>query len=269
MSDSKEKARTHYEPIGLLWESGVRYGSVIDVGCADGQFSVILSEYGVFRNCTILNIDAQEIYSESLAAIQETLGGHYRICAVGERDGGSIELQRGAHAYWTSLRPPGDRYWEGLNELRETKPFSVPLRSLDALVAELRLPAPYVLKMDIQGAEAQALAGATRALADTILVSVEVMLEDFNAIHEVLTRNGFELFEISDLSYAHSTFMGWFYATYVKPELSALRPAALWDAGVNDRILARQVERREEVRSMLKDSLSRFRAGKWPPLPEL
>lgn len=256
--------RTHYLSIGQLFEAGMKFSSVIDVGCGDGQFSVILSEAGPFRGCTLLNIDAQDDYRESLTEVQATLGGHFRICAVGERDGGKIELQRGAHAYWGSLRPPADRYWEGLNEMRQAEPILVPLRSIDALVKETALPAPHVIKMDIQGAEATALAGATRTLADTAAIAIEVLVDDFGDIHDLLSAAGMVLFEVTDLSYGHSGFLGWFYAVYVKAEHSALRPISMVDPSQSEQVLASQFERRAKVREMIAESLRRYRAGAWP-----
>src|SRR5258706_1438847 len=149
--------RGHYEAVHWLWQAGLRFAGVIDLGCADGHFSVVLAERGPARGSVLLNVDAQDDYRDSLAQIQAALGGHFRICAVGERNGGSLEMQRGAHPYWTSVRPAGDRYWASVNDQRAGKALQVPLRSLDSLVEETALPGPYLLKLDVQGAEASIL----------------------------------------------------------------------------------------------------------------
>lgn len=259
--------RSHYETVLWLWRAGLRFGSVIDLGCADGHFSVTLAEAGPARESVILNVDPQENYRDSLAAIQAALGGHFSICAVGERNGGTIELQCGAHAYWTSIRQAGDSYWASVNDLRATKTLRVPLRSLDSLVAETALPGPHLLKLDVQGAEVSALAGGRDALADTAAVVIEILVEDFTAIHQTLTQNDFTLFDLTDIQYVGSGTLGWFYAVYVKSRYSALRPVAHWDPSQNDLAIAMQVERRETLQNEIWAALDRHRAGEWPPLP--
>jgi len=259
--------RSHYETLLWLSRAGLRFGGVIDLGCADGHFSVSLAEGGATRGSAILNVDPQEEYRDSLAAIQAELGGHFRICAIGERDGGIIEMQRGAHAYWTSMRKAGDRYWASINDLREVKTLRVPQRSLDALVAETALPGPYLLKLDVQGAEAAALSGAKTTLADTSVVVVEVFVDDFGAIHQALAQSDFALFDLTDIHIDNSGTLGEFYAVYVKSRYGALRPVAHWDPSHNDAVIAMQMERREFLQNEIWAALDRHRAGEWPPLP--
>ena len=260
--------RSYIDSITWLWNAGLRFGSVIDLGCADGHFSVHLAEQGPARDSVILNVDALEDYRDSLTSIQAELGGHFRICAVAERDGGTLELQRGAHAYWTSARPQDDRYWASVNGLLSGKTVRAPLRSLDSLVEETTLPGPYVLKMDVQGAEAAILAGGRNALARTDVVVVEILVEDFAAIHQGLAQNDFSLFDVTGVRYADSGALAWFYATYLKSRHSALRPARHWNPARNDEVLAAQVQRREFVQNTIWASLDRRRSGEWPPLPD-
>jgi FkbM family methyltransferase len=244
----------------------LRFNGVIDVGCADGAFSVGLSELGPARNAVLLNVDAQEDYRDSLASIQAVLGGHYRVCAVGERDGTQVTLQRGAHEYWSSLRDADDRYWRSVNNLRSPNPLTVTMRTLDSLIEEVALPAPYLLKMDIQGGEAAALAGAPRTLAATEAVLVEVVVDDFAAIHRALDQAGFILFDIVDAHYTPDV-LSWFYAVYLSGRHADLRPASHWNPEHNQRALAAQAQRRNGVRGEIAASLERFRAGKWAELP--
>ena len=262
-----EAERSHYDAVYWLWRAGLRFGAVIDLGCADGHFSVALAERGPTRGSDILNIDAQEEYRDSLAAIQAALGGHFRICAVGGRDGGSAEMLRGAHPYWSSTRPAGDRYWASVNDLRAGKAQRVPQRSLDSIVEETAPRSPYLLKLDVQGAEASILAGASRTLARTDAVVVEVLVEDFAAIHQALALNDFVLFDVSGARHADSGALAWFYAVYIKSRHAALRPAAHWDAARNDEVLAAQAQRRELIQNEIWAALDRHRAGEWPPLP--
>jgi hypothetical protein len=131
-------------------------------------------------------------------------------------------------------------------------------------VSETGLPGPYLIKLDVQGAEAQALAGASRTLTDTHAVVVETMLEDFSSIHEVLAHNSFDLFDITDLKYTASGVLGWFYAVYLHSRHRELRPAAYWQPSDNADVIANQEWRRDHVRSWIAAALERHRAGEWP-----
>ena len=262
-----QDAHNYFDALLWLWRAGLRYGSVIDLGCADGNFSVSLAENGPSRGSVILNVDAQNDYRDSLATIQGALGGHFRICAVGEHDGGSIELQRGEHPYWTSVRPADDRYWASINGLSAGKPVLVPLRSLDSLIEETALPGPYLLKLDVQGAEASILAGARNALADTDTVMIEIQVEDFAAIHQELAQNDFVLFDLSHLIFGTSGTLAWFYAIYVKSRHAGLRAAAYWDVAQNREVIALQMVHRETAQNEIWAALDRHRAGGWPVLP--
>lgn len=267
MAESTQSAsRNLAEPIFWLWQAGLRFGGAIDVGCADGNFSLALAEMGPLRFAALLNVDAQEDFRGSLSAIQEALGGHFRICAVGERDGGSIELQRGAHPYWSSVREPGDRYWSAHNQMCEGESIRVPVRTIDALVKETRLAGPYLLKLDVQGAEREALAGAKRTLADTSVVLVETLMEDFGAIYDLLARADFDLFDLTGLSYVDSGVLGWFYPVYLNARHRDLRPVALWNPSVNDANLALQRQHRINAQEYIAGSLARLRAGEWEPV---
>jgi FkbM family methyltransferase len=259
--------RNHLDSLYWLWWNGLRFGGVIDLGCADGSFLLHLAELGPARNCALLNVDAQSDYEPWLAKIHGALGGHYRICAVGERDGGTVTLQPGAHAYWSSLRATGDRYWRAVNDLRAAHTIEVPIRTLDSLVEETALPGPYLLKLDIQGGEAAALAGGPRTLALTDAVVVEIVIEDFAAIHAALDRAGFRLFDLVDLNYSSDHALAWFYAIYLSERHAGLRPVAHWDPRHNEAMLEVQAKRRAMVHSDIAASLERFRAGEWAEVP--
>ncbi|WP_342740777.1 hypothetical protein [Bradyrhizobium sp. B117] len=68
-----------------LFAKGVRYGTVVDLGCADGHFG--LNHLSCLGGAMPFNIDANGIYEDSLRAIKEALGGDYRICAITDHEG--------------------------------------------------------------------------------------------------------------------------------------------------------------------------------------
>ena len=157
-----------------LFEKVVRYATVVDLGCADGHF--VLTHLPYLGAAVPLNIDANRIYENSLKSIKEVVGGHYRICAITDHEG-EIEITESVHPYWSSLRPAGDVYWSRVNDLVKSK-VKVTAATLDALVKELSLEPPFLLKLDVQGVERVALRGARHMLENCSVVVCEADIDD-------------------------------------------------------------------------------------------
>src|SRR5262249_43641578 len=132
---------------------------------------------------------------------------------------------------------------------------TVPAYRLDDLVAECGLPGPHLLKLDVQGAEVAALAGAPRTLADTNLLVVEVLLEDFAAIHRALDAADFELFDATGLQRGRDHALAWFHPVYTHRRLKLAGGAAFWSAEELNQVIAAQHQRRaahlEELEAVL------------------
>ena len=87
--------------------------------------------------------------------------------------------------------------------------FQVPIRRLDSYVAELDLPRPQVLKVDVQGGEIAVLQGAGPLLDDVQLIQIETWLHRSYGVktpllHEImdcLSPIGFQLVEFGDAFY--------------------------------------------------------------------
>jgi FkbM family methyltransferase len=206
-----------------------------------------------------LNIDANNLYEASLRAIKEVVGGDFRITAITDSVG-EIELTESVHPYWSSIRPPGDSYWSRVNDLIGTT-VKVPATTLDALVKELALKPPFLLKLDVQGAEQSALAGAPSVLADTHTIICEADIDDFSDIHKVLTAAGFGLYDITHLERVADGALGWFYPIYINKGLDHLRPRSFWDRARDDAIIGIQVNRREGILKWNAQKLNQIRFG--------
>ena len=241
-----------------LFEKGVRYSTVIDVGSADGHH--FLAHHALFTDAVPLNIDANALYEDSLKAIKSALGGEYFIGAVAEQDG-EIELTSGAHPYWSSVVPEDHPYWQKINHLSGGK-SKVPAATLDALVTRFGLRAPYLLKLDIQGGELAALKGATRVLEETNVVICEVDTEDFHSIHGYLTGRGFLLHDLTQSAYLPDGALGWFYPVYLHSRLRSLRRESFWDKEENDAVVRRQAERRQHILRLNAEYLAQLAARK-------
>jgi FkbM family methyltransferase len=252
--------RDFSETLQSLAQKGVRYATVFDLGCADGHFFVDHFLRGLFQEAVPVNIDPNPVYEESLRQVQATFGGHYCIAAASD-NAGDIEMTMSVHPYWSSLRAHGDLYWERVNKLAGEK-RSVPTVRLDDLANEIGLAPPYLLKLDVQGSEVQALRGARNLLTQTTVVICEADMADFQAINSELVDAGFDLYDITVLQRLGDGTLGWFYPVYLSRRLAHLKPRGFWSDASNEQVIQLQVQRRQQVLARLAEVLPQIRAAK-------
>jgi FkbM family methyltransferase len=154
---SNSETGTIFAALRVLFNKGIRYSTVIDVGCADGNFFLYFFAMGLFAGAVPLNIDANRLYEDSLRAIKNVVGGEFRISAITDHEC-EVELTTSVHPYWSSLRGENDPYWTRINNLVSTKTV-VPATTLDTLYRQYALKPPFLLKLDVQG-ERQAFSAA-------------------------------------------------------------------------------------------------------------
>jgi FkbM family methyltransferase len=251
---------TMFGPLERLHNRGIRYRTVIDIGCADGHLFLALQSSGLAPGAVPANIDANALYEESLKAIRDVVGGHYRICAVTDHVG-EIEITTSVHPYWSSLRSAGDPYWRRVNDLTAGK-VTVAAMTLDTLARELSLVPPFLLKLDVQGAEEAVLRGAREVLQNCEAVICEADIEDFQKLNRMLVDAGFFLYDITQLQRVGDGTLGWFYPIYVNNRLAQLQPNSFWDPRQNDDVVRKQVERREKILKLNAEVLERLRKQK-------
>jgi len=133
-----------------------------------------------------------------------------------------------------------------VNNLAQTK-VVLPTTTLDALATELGVVPPFLLKLDVQGAELRVLSGATNVLANTHVIICEADIADFQDINRALIAVGFDLYDLTALNRISDGTLGWFYPVYVSRKFAEWRPQAFWEEGQNDAVIRLQVERREAV----------------------
>jgi FkbM family methyltransferase len=256
-------AGTFTDSLKLLAAKGLRYGTVMDLGCADGHFFVQHYGLGPFAGAVPVNVDANPVYENSLKAIRDTLGGRYVIAAVTDHVG-EVELTIGSHPYWSSLLGEGDAYWQRMNKLHAGK-MKVPAVTVDSLAREFGLPPPFLLKLDIQGAELAVLKGARETLEATDLVICEIDLSEFHGLDRVMNEAGFSLFDVTDLRRMSDGSLGWFYAVYLTRRRDGIRNRTLWDLSVNDAVTEMQRKRRESILAYNAGVLAGIRKARGEP----
>jgi FkbM family methyltransferase len=244
--------------LAILFEKGIRYATVIDIGCADGSFYLQHCALGLFPDSAPLNIDANDIYEPSLRAIKEAVGGEYVIAAASDKPG-ELTLTVAEHPYWTSSRPPEDPYWERINKMSRGQ-TKVPAVTLNDVVRRLEMKPPFLLKLDVQGAEVPALHGARDTLLNTSAVICEADLDDFHAINGTLADAGFDLFDVTQPNRLPDHSLGWFYPVYTHRRIGSVRRRSFWNVPMNDAVVQAQIERRQKILASNAEMLRRIRA---------
>jgi FkbM family methyltransferase len=238
-------------PIAIMREQGVPFSSLIDIGCADGTFSLeCLDMFG--RNLTVFNIDPQPVYEPSLQEIRQKVGGHYKITAVSSFNGRTRFAINAKSPYWSKTSDDGD---------------FVDCRTLDSLLQEFAVPSPYLIKMDIEGAEFAALQGAVAILdqAAALVLETDVYYGaasggNFLDIYTFLAARNFSLFDLCGLGYrsgdqvlyqVYTTFLNKRYEFRHKESEAASQAA-------EDRLASTMTWRREALLARNKEIMLRW-----------
>lgn len=136
--------------------------TVIDVGANVGQFAVASAK--LFPNVLV---HAFEPNPDCVVALQKnvmSLGSVlvYHI-ALGEEEG-EAAFHVNSHSHSSSILPLSRNHLEAFPDAREVNSIQVKVSTLDTIFSGMELSAPVLLKLDVQGYEAQALRGAVKTL---------------------------------------------------------------------------------------------------------
>lgn len=166
----------------------VEVHTVIDVGVADGTPEL----YEAFRGKKFILIEANPFYREKVRTIAAHLGASVEMSFCGEGESTAI-LHLAKQS--SSKYPARDT----------TSVVEVPVKALDTIVVEHNLRGPFVLKIDIEGAELEALKGAVHTLKEVSVLIVELPLlgirpraPSFEETFMFIAAQGFHLFNICE-----------------------------------------------------------------------
>jgi FkbM family methyltransferase len=146
--------------------------TVIDVGAAYGSFTGLCQT--TFPHARYLLLEPLEEYRPLLEQTkQSSTCVDYCLAAAAAHEG-HVEINVHPDLVGSSLCREVES-GTGVNGVTRT----VRSVTLDRLLDEKGLPGPYLLKVDVQGAELEVLAGAERTLRDAELVVLEVSFFKF------------------------------------------------------------------------------------------
>jgi FkbM family methyltransferase len=174
-----------------LRQVGLKPRTITDVGVAFGTPEL----YDVFPEPTYLLVEPIAEFEPAIKTLlTKQIRGSYVIAAAGAKSGTmSVSFRGEASSFYRDVdRSDSDA------QLRE-----IPVTTLDDLCAQRTLNGPYLIKVDVQGAELEVLAGATAILPDTEGVILEVSLfqlldgiPEFAEVVETMGEYGFATYDL-------------------------------------------------------------------------
>ena len=181
----------HYRRLGLAPLT------VIDVGVGPGTPEL----YQAFPDAKLVLVEPLEEWRGALEHLRRSRAAEVVLAAAGAQNG---EVEVAVHRVPTLSSMLGARPGDAAKPGRRT----VPMLRLDDLRQERDLVGPFVVKVDVEGAELEVLAGAVDALRDSELVLLEVSLFELVAgapqFHEVVFWMHDHGFVVADIYNGHN-----------------------------------------------------------------
>jgi len=183
---------------------GFNATEILDVGANMGLWSKTMQSE-VFPTASMYLVEGNEYHRSSLTK----LGFSFTISLVGSRSGPVLfhKLKESASKAFSGASIYRETTAE-FNGAAKTEMINATITTIDNLLVALKWPTEFQLvKMDIQGAEVDAIKGGWRALAKTQVLFTEASLMEYNAgspgmleLHSLLWRRGFELYDVIEIS---------------------------------------------------------------------
>jgi len=179
---------------------GLSPKTIIDVGAAYGQFA--LRCRSIFPDAKYVLVEPLEEYATSLEAIVATMPTAEYVRAAAASQEGELTINVHRDLVGSSL------YLEQEDSSVNGVPRTVPTITIDSLIQKKKWDAPYLIKVDVQGAELDVLSGAKETLRHSEYVLLEVsffgFFRDGPQFHDVIAfmkSEGFVAYDIYGLQY--------------------------------------------------------------------
>jgi len=216
----KAEKLSHRNALTRLKSLGFAPGVIYDIGAYRGGWTRLAAE--VFPHAELVLVEANRDHAGELA----TTGRRHIIAALGAEDGGvrAFHVPRQGDVTGASLYVEKTTHYADANlQVRE-----VGTVRLDTLVARERLPAPDLIKIDVQGAELDVLAGAAETLHHASALIVEVSFIDYNKggplaaqVIAAIDRLGFTCADLCEVHRSARNFVLQLDLLFVRPALFA------------------------------------------------
>lgn len=173
---------------------GLRPASIIDIGVANGTSEL----YETFPDAQVMLIEPLEEFTPYLKDIMNKYNANYIIAAASDK-AGVLNINVHPDLCGTSmLKEEEGASVDGIE--REVKAVTV-----DEICKDNKLPAPYVVKIDVQGGELKVLDGAIETLKLTDVVILEISFHAFfkngpelSDVIVYMKEKGFSAYDIFD-----------------------------------------------------------------------
>ena len=182
-----------YRPVGDmrtliedLHARGLQCSSILDVGAHRGDWSrMVRALYPDARFCLVEPLEEMRPHLEAFCA--EASGSRYVLAAAAQEPGERTLTYQPERLDGASLLRGG---WDWVSWTPHVEERTVPVVTLDALLATGQLAPPQLVKLDIQGAELDALRGGSRLFGPTEVFIPEVaffhLAPEWPVFHEVV-----------------------------------------------------------------------------------
>jgi len=154
--------------LGHIVKLGFNPGTVIDVGVGYGTLEL----YNFFPQAKHILIEPLKEFEENIIEIARKYDVEYIISAAGSRSGTTILNVHPDLEGSSIFKEMEGEHVDGIER-------SVPVVTLDDVCAGKQLITPFLLKIDVQGAEIEVLEGAKRILEKVDIIIVETSLYNF------------------------------------------------------------------------------------------
>jgi FkbM family methyltransferase len=195
--------RAHLLKVGAV-------ATVWDVGAHVGQYGAHVRG-NRFRGKIISIEPSSEAHRQLLRRARRDHDWHVLSFAVSDSSGDRT-LYVAANGQSSSLLPIKDLHTGAAPDSRYVATQRVPIATLDSLHAGLQPPAPFYVKLDVQGGELAALRGASLVLQETIACEVELSFADLYEggsswldVMAHLTAHGFALCDVERVFFDPAT----------------------------------------------------------------
>jgi FkbM family methyltransferase len=188
---------TSFRLVSALARQGILPRTVIDVGANVGQFAIASAM--IFPKVDVHSFEpVPEVVVKLKANVQKLPNVAVYPTALGERKG-SCTFHVNSHTQSSSILALGKHHLDAFPNERETHTIEVSLTTLDAVFENVELRPPVLLKLDVQGYEAQTFIGGPRTLARCDYVLAEASFKpmydgeiSFMEIAALMARENFD-----------------------------------------------------------------------------